>query len=170
MDDEPRLVCNSCRKKFRLLIGGKCDGCRRGKPAAEPGKKVTLRLGYETDEASGDVRIAKLPVGKRTSQPTPGVMNKTEARYAERLETLRLAGEVLWYAFESVKLRLADRTHYTPDFIVMMADGTTEFHEVKGFWRDDARVKIKIAAELYPFRFLAVRRVKGDWEFERFGR
>ena len=47
-----------------------------------------------------------------------------------------------------------------------------EMHEVKGFWQDDARAKIKIAAGQYPFRFIAVR-VKakkdgGDWEVEEF--
>jgi hypothetical protein len=29
-------------------------------------------------------------------------------------------------------------------------------HEVKGFWQDDARVKIKVAARSIPFRFKAV--------------
>lgn len=47
-----------------------------------------------------------------------------------------------------------------------------ECHEVKGFWRDDARAKIKIAADLYPFRFIAVmkRRKKdgGGWSEEVF--
>ena len=28
---------------------------------------------------------------------------------------------------------------------------------MKGFWQDDARAKIKIAADLYPVRFVAVR-------------
>ena len=34
--------------------------------------------------------------------------------------------------------------------------GVLELHECKGFWRDDARVKIKVAASLYPFKFIAV--------------
>ncbi len=84
-------------------------------------------------------------------------MNKSEARYAEHLEAKLRAGEVLWYKFEGIKFRLADNTFYTPDFAVMAADGRMEAHEVKGFWQDDARVKIKIVAELYPFRFLAVK-------------
>lgn len=45
-----------------------------------------------------------------------------------------------------------------------------ELHEVKGHWEDDARVKIKVAAEQHPwFRFLAVRARGGVWEIERFG-
>ena len=86
-----------------------------------------------------------------------GAMNKTEAGYGQHLELLKHAGEVLWYRFEGVKLRLADNTFYTPDFAVMGAAGQIELHEVKGFWEDDARVKIKVAAEMYPFKFLAVR-------------
>lgn len=95
-------------------------------------------------------------------------MNKLETAYQEYLELRRLAGEIAWYAFEPVKLRLAANTFYTPDFLVMLADGLLEFHECKGFWEDDARVKIKVAAELYPMLFVAAKRVKGNWETERF--
>lgn len=86
-----------------------------------------------------------------------GAMNKTEVGYSQHLELLKHVGEVLWYRFEGVKLRLADNTFYTPDFAVMAATGQMELHEVKGFWEDDARVKIKVAAEMYPFKFLAVK-------------
>ena len=101
-----------------------------------------------------------------------GAMNKTEAGYGQHLELLKRAGEVLWFRFEGVKLRLADNTFYTPDFAVMLANGQIECHEVKGFWQDDARAKIKIAADQYPFRFIAVK-VKtkkdgGGWEVEAF--
>lgn len=95
-------------------------------------------------------------------------MNKTEAAYAQLLQTRKVAGEVLWYTFEGVKFRLADNTFYTPDFAVMLADQSIEVHEVKGFWTDDARVKIKVAAEMYPVRFIAVRLVKKEWLMEAF--
>lgn len=101
-----------------------------------------------------------------------GQMNKTEQAYADRLKLLQHAGEVAWFKFEGVKLRLADNTFYSPDFAVMLASGELEMHEVKGFWQDDARAKIKIAADLYPFRFVAVKvRAKkdgGGWETEEF--
>lgn len=101
-----------------------------------------------------------------------GQMNKSEAAYGAHLELLKRAGEIVWYRFEGVKLRLADNTFYTTDFAVMCADGVMEMHEVKGFWQDDARAKIKIAAEMYPFRFKAfkVRAKKhgGGWEEEDF--
>lgn len=87
-----------------------------------------------------------------------GAMNATEAEYGRELETLKAAGDVAWYRFEGVKLRLADNTFYTPDFAVMLCNGEMQIHEVKGFWADDARVKIKVAAEMYPFRFFALKK------------
>lgn len=86
-----------------------------------------------------------------------GAMNKTEAAYAQYLEAKKAAGEVAWYKFEAVKLRLADNTFFTVDFAVMLKDGTLEMHEVKGFMTDDANVKIKVAADMYPFKFVVVR-------------
>jgi len=87
----------------------------------------------------------------------PGQMNKSERAYASHLERMKNAGLILWYRFEALKLRLADNTFYTPDFAVLAADMVIECHEVKGFWMDDAKAKIKIAAEMYPFRFKAFK-------------
>jgi hypothetical protein len=95
-------------------------------------------------------------------------MNKTEAAYAAELELQKRAGEIIWYAFEGIKLRLADRTFLTPDFFLMRADFELECREVKGFWEDDARVKIKVAASMFPFRFTAVKKTKQGWEEEAF--
>jgi hypothetical protein len=101
-----------------------------------------------------------------------GALNKTEAAYAETLKLRMVAGDVAWFRFEGLKLRLADNTFYTPDFAVMLSSGQIECHEVKGFWTDDARVKIKVAADQYPFRFLAVKalgkRDGGGWGLEEF--
>jgi len=99
-------------------------------------------------------------------------MNKTEAAYADHLEGLKRCGLVLWWKFEGLKFRLADNTFYTPDFAVMLDNGQLEAHEVKGFWQDDARAKIKIAADLYPLQFIAVKakakKHGGGWQIEVF--
>jgi len=101
-----------------------------------------------------------------------GQKNKTEDAYGQHLELQRQAGAILWYAFEPIKLRLADNTFYTPDYGVIAADGVLELHEVKGFWQDDARVKIKVAAEHFPFRFKALKpkakKDGGGWSCEEF--
>lgn len=89
-----------------------------------------------------------------------GEMNQYERAYAAVLEKRKLAGEIQEYHFERYKLRLGQACYYTPDFAVVRADGVLEFHEVKGFWEEDARVKIKAAADQYPHVFVAVTRPK----------
>jgi hypothetical protein len=99
-----------------------------------------------------------------------GAMNKTEALYAKHLELRKADGDVLWYRFEGVKLRLADKTFLTPDFAIMTRDGVIELHDCKGFMMDDANVKIKVAADQYPFRFFIIRKSKVGWNMIPVGR
>lgn len=117
-------------------------------------------------KAQDAARGVKRPGRGRGVVRKAGEMNKTEAAYAEYLDDCIPNGRVKAYWFDAIKLRLAGNTFYTPDFFVLMADWSLEVHEVKGHWEDDARVKIKVAADKYPFRFLAVRRDKGGWAFE----
>ena len=95
-------------------------------------------------------------------------MNKLERAYADHLYARQLAGEIKKYWFQGMTLRLGNDCRYTPDFVVLLASGELEMHEVKGFWRDDARVKIKVAAEMYPFRFIAVQKDKQGCNVEEF--
>ena len=100
----------------------------------------------------------------------PPKMNKTEAAYGAVLELRKRGGEIAWYAYEGITLKLAPDTRYTPDFAVMLAGGEIELHEVKGFFREDAKLKCKLAAELFPFPILVVRKVTGGWDVQRIGR
>ena len=100
-------------------------------------------------------------------------MNKTEAAYAQHLDMSKVSGDVLWWRYEAVGLRLADRTFYHPDFMVMMADGSLEIIEIKGrkgdsyYCMDDAKVKVKVAAAQFPMRFFIVWPNKsGGWNRE----
>lgn len=110
-------------------------------------------------------------------------MNKTEARYASHLQAMQMSGLIKSFKYESIKLRLADKTWYKSDFLVVRKKlvmtnshehqiACVELHEVKGFWEDDARVKIKVAAEMYPFfKFVAVMANKSEsmpWTYEEF--
>ena len=96
-------------------------------------------------------------------------MNKLESAYSEHLELQRSAGEIRWHRYAPMRLRLADGAYYKPDFGVWKRDGSFELHETKGFWREAARVRIKVAAELFPmFRFVAIKRVGGNWVREEF--
>ncbi|MBT9175690.1 MAG: hypothetical protein DDT22_01374 [candidate division WS2 bacterium] len=77
-------------------------------------------------------------------------MNRVEARYCQQLELLKRAGEIVDYRFEPFGLKLADKTYYHPDFLVVHKD-RFEIIEIKGFMRDDANVKIKVAAKEFPW-------------------
>ena len=92
-----------------------------------------------------------------------GEMNKTESAYSAHLETLRIAGELLWHKFEGLKLRLADNTFLTVDFFVMTSSGELQAHDVKGFLTEDANVKMKVAASMYPFEFFIIRKSESFW-------
>jgi hypothetical protein len=92
-------------------------------------------------------------------------MNKLETAYSERLTAQGLP----WF-YERVTFKLADDTRYTPDFLVLMPDNTMHFHETKGFMRDDANVKIKVAASMFPFfGFTLVTRKGGEWILKEIG-
>jgi hypothetical protein len=132
---------------------------RNGTPAPREHVDVSAPPFKPPANQAGAFALGRLPVG---------TMNKTEAAYARHLEWRKSQGEVLWYKFEGIKLRLADATFYTCDFAVLPKDGVLQMHECKGHWQDDARVKIKVAASIYPFRFIAARKVKDGWEIEEF--
>jgi len=98
-------------------------------------------------------------------------MNKTELAYSRILDLRKQAGEIRGYEYEGLTFRLAKRTRYTPDFAVFLLDGGIELHEVKGspaIFRDDARVKIKVAAQMYPFKFIVIypipKKKGGGWK------
>lgn len=96
-------------------------------------------------------------------------MNKTERAHAITLEAQRRDGRIRSWRYEAVTLKLAPDCRFTPDFVVVENDGSIRCDEVKGFWRDDAKVKIRVAARLFPeFRFRAMRRLGAGWESEDF--
>jgi hypothetical protein len=116
--------------------------------------------------------------GRLGSTPK-GVMNRTEAKFAERLFSLRAAGEILGYHYEALKFCIVPgatgkrvAVHYTPDFLVLRADLELELIDVKGGggWEDDAKIKIKTAAERFPeFHWVGYTLTKaGLWEREEF--
>lgn len=102
-----------------------------------------------------------------------GERNKTEARYE-----LHLHGdpEIARWWFEPFTLRLShpgsgQPAKYTPDFLILMKDGTTYVDDVKGAGLDDtaAIVRVKTAAELFPlwvFRIAKERKKKDGGGFE----
>ena len=89
--------------------------------------------------------------------------SKWEEQYRNMLEAKYRVGEILAYEYESITFRLAPKTTYTPDFLVVLPDGKVQIHEVKGFAREDAIVKFKVAAQQNPwFEFIMVKKSKTE--------
>lgn len=101
-----------------------------------------------------------------------GEMNGYERDYAAVLRGRLACGDIAGFWFEPFALNLAPklRCSYTPDFMVQTNEGEIELHEVKGHWEEDARVKIKCAADKFPFRFVAVTKPTKSkpWQYEHF--
>lgn len=130
--------------------------------------KLAERLAANVREKAA-VTEGPRPKASLSTKPRERGMNKTEARYADYLDALKCMGVLLWYAFETVKLRLADDMTYTPDFTILWADGRMSFVDVKAYWAkkgkpgitEDSLAKMKMAGEIY-WMFT----VKATWEFE----
>ena len=92
-------------------------------------------------------------------------MTKPEGIYSFELEALQREGAIQRWAYESIKVRLAKRTWYTPDFAIWFPDGHLRIVEIKGgFVRDDAAAKFKIARETYPeWEWVCLQRVGQGW-------
>lgn len=97
-------------------------------------------------------------------------MNKTEQRRAIELEALKRSGKIVEWWYEAWTFKLADDTRYTPDFIVQENDGLLRAEEIKGFFRDDARVKVKVFAAKFPLPLVVLKAKKGGqgWDEEHF--
>ena len=163
---KPEDMPEGMRKLYNAGNVAKTTGPVAGAVAVR-GYRPALSSAQAAPVASTGTGTGKVARGR--PRHVAGVMNKLEAAYDEHLQLLQREGRVVWYRFESVKLKLAKNTHLTVDFFVMNAAGELEAHEVKGYWEEDARVKVKVAAEMYPFRFLAIQRAGGGaWQTEVF--
>ncbi len=128
--------------------------------------------GFGKRWTEADLRVAakeqaqKVAVARVVAGPQRHKMNKTELAFSRLLDLRKHAGEISWYEFEGIKLRLAPNTFLTIDFPVRLADGSIEMFEVKGHMREDAAVKLKVAASQFWFwRFVVVRMSRsGEWQ------
>lgn len=103
------------------------------------------------------------PVAAAKREPVARGMNKWEASYAVMLEAQRKAGEIIWWDFERIRIRVGKGAWFKPDFFVILAGGSVEWHECKGYRREAAIVRIKAAADLIPLPFFIVTPKNGGW-------
>lgn len=101
-------------------------------------------------------------------------MNKLERARAIDLEAMKRTGQIVEWWYEKWTFKLADDTRFTPDFVIQKASGALEVEEVKGFWREDARVKLKVFVAQFPFPTRAYTQGKrwdgnaNSWDVEVF--
>ena len=97
------------------------------------------------------------------SQKTKGP-NKLEAAFAA---ILRAENPGIRIREQSVTLLIANGCRYTPDIFAVVAGQMTAW-ETKGFLREDAAVKIKVAAKEWPeITFFLIWRRAGVWNRQR---
>jgi len=102
-----------------------------------------------------------------------GEMNATETRFHDEwIRPRYLAGEIVWWRFECITLKIAPDCRLTVDFFVMLNTGELQAIDVKGskaVVQDDALVKLKCASEIFPWPVgMAMPKKKADgggWEF-----
>ena len=97
-------------------------------------------------------------------------LNKTERRFYEYLLELDI---YTFVGVKSFKIKLGDDCRYEPDFITYNAFdaifGSITAWEVKGFMREDALVKLKVAARMYPwilFKLVRWNKETAMWNIE----
>lgn len=133
---------------------------------AEGGGQITMSKASEVKVVTPAVVHPDTSNTRILKVGATGEKTGLEAKYEnEVLLPLKSSGLILGYYYESVKLKLAPSTFYTPDYAVVTIDGLTEYHEIKGRKRmDDAMVKFKTAAEKFClYRFKMVSFYDGIW-------
>lgn len=92
--------------------------------------------------------------GRRDDLDGLYVRSRWEANWARYLNWLQSIGQIQgWeyepdtFSFEKIK---RGQRFYTPDFKVTNADGSIEYHEVKGYMDQPSKTKLKRMAKYYP--------------------
>lgn len=122
-----------------------------------PGPKITIAASYPPPLGAGPKRL-------RQSSKAP---NKTELAFAAHVRACY--PDAVIYE-QQVTLVLANGLRYTPDLFFPGKGARPAFYEVKGFMRDDAAAKIKMAAQVHRWAdfFLVTKqgRTCGGWDIQ----
>jgi len=139
-------ICSRLREPKRRKVAV-CQGC--GKPysytAGSKGVVCSLRCwgAIKTMKTKFGGRARS---GKRADLGGLFVRSRWEANYARYLNTLLASGEILKWEYEPETFQFPVKRgnkHYTPDFKVTLPDGSIEYHEVKGWYDSDSKIKIR---------------------------
>ncbi len=157
----PLVECSYCGRGTREPSGrGLCGKCQ------DLGVTTAQLRSVTAQRKSAKARVP-VPFGDPDRQR---MKSKLERDFADHLNHLFMVGEIVRWTYEDTKLRLGTGSWYTPDFRLIMRDGSIVFYEVKGHQREAALVRIKVASDLYPeYTFIQVKREQGVWIEQRFG-
>jgi hypothetical protein len=129
---------------------------------AESFKRVNPHIYGEMPEVSPVITSLSTAFAPAASTDV-AKLNKTERAYHEYLKLKRYD----WLGVQCVTLKLADDTRLTPDF-AYITNGMFYLVDVKGFQREDALIKMKVAARMFPWaQFLIVKKTKTGWDEKR---
>lgn len=113
-----------------------------------------------------DALIAAItPVASHAIAPSTEVskLNKTERAYHQHLVCMNYQ----WLGVQNITLKLANDCRLTPDFAYLDKDGHLVMIDVKGFQREDALIKMKVAARMFPWiRFAIVKKDASGWNYK----
>ena len=129
-------------------------------------------------------RGEKVPVDPHSEAPVRkragASMNKTEQRFAQYLDGLKLTGGIKTWWFESIRFKIGYDCWLKPDFLVENAHGELALYDTKGTKRsktgatkpyaeEDAIVKARAIADKFPIPlyFAWLDNKTGEWNFKR---
>ena len=165
----PKQYDQLCNRLQRLRIEGEGDGklakTSRATGKAPQGKAEQSACVPDTGPNEPTSAPEIIPHPSMSFVPcltTPeSKMNRHEIARLKFLKSLAFP-LIRVHAFT---LNLAFDCRYTPDFSYVDENGVLTFEEVKGFRRDDAMVKLRVAARMFrEFRFRLVSLKKDCWQ------
>lgn len=122
---------------------------------------------WTTDQLAEHLARIKAPVPAAVEPAGPKFKSKLEAEYAQMLEAQARSGLIKSWMYEGITVRLADGVRFTVDFNVLALDGSLSMVETKGFLREAARVRLLVAARMFPmWSWFLVRKKRGAFTVE----
>jgi len=108
------------------------------------------------------VNMPKPKPAKRIRQDSKPTMNKLEQAWFEKIKQDLFTAKVY---VQAMKFKLCNGVTYCPDFVVVQHAGHMICYETKGFMRDDAAIKIKMAAKEFPnFTWILAWKESNEWK------
>lgn len=118
------------------------------------------RYGTAGPSLRGEAMYSRARGGKRADLGNVYYRSAWEANYARYLNFLVSKGSIKGWEFEPKTFVFEGVTRgvlsYTPDFLVTENDGSTIWHEVKGWMDAKSKAKLKRMAKFYPDEVILV--------------